>query len=147
MNRSRLAALSAGATFLVASVMAPATAMAAGTGSVSLSPANVSTSVGSTFFVDINTQASVAMSGASATIDFDKTMLQIVSVTKPAMLAVGGPLTNSVAVNRQGRALNLSYQLLGAGGEASQLLGARRQPEFAAYRAGKKVASGKFEFG
>ena len=85
MNRSRLAALSAGATFLVASVMAPATAMAAGTGSVSLSPANVSTSVGSTFFVDINTQASVAMSGASATIDFDKTMLQIVSVTKPAL--------------------------------------------------------------
>jgi len=60
---------------------------------------------------------------------------------------VGGPLTNSVAVNRHGRALDLGYQLLGVGGETYQLLGARRQPEFAAYRAGKQVASGKFEFG
>jgi hypothetical protein len=70
-----------------------------------------------------------------------------VSASKPAVFAVGGPLTNSVAVVRQGRALNLSYQLLGAGGETYQMLGARQQPEFAAYRGGKKVASGKFEFG
>jgi hypothetical protein len=70
-----------------------------------------------------------------------------VNAANPAVLKVGGPLTNSVAVNRHGRSLNLSYQLLGAGGEAYQLLGARRQPEFAAYRADKKIASGKFEFG
>jgi hypothetical protein len=70
-----------------------------------------------------------------------------ITATKPAVLAVGGPLTNSVGVSRHGRALNLSYQLLGAGGEAYQLLGARQQPEFAAYRDGKKIASGKFEFG
>ena len=84
MNRSKLAALSAGAMFLIASVLVPVTALAAGTGSVSLSPASVSTSTGSNFFVDINTQASVAMSGASASIDFDRTMLQVVSVTIPA---------------------------------------------------------------
>jgi len=70
-----------------------------------------------------------------------------VSANKPAVLVVGGPLTNSVAVGRHGRALNLSYRLLGAGGESYQMLGARQQPEFAAYRAGKKIASGKFEFG
>jgi hypothetical protein len=70
-----------------------------------------------------------------------------ITATKPAVLTVGGPLTNSVTVNRHGRALNLNYQLLGAGGETYQLLGARRQPEFAAYRGDKKIASGKFEFG
>jgi hypothetical protein len=70
-----------------------------------------------------------------------------ITATKSAILAVGGPLTNSVGVSRHGRALNLSYQLVGAGGEAYQLLGARQQPEFAAYRDGKKIASGKFEFG
>jgi hypothetical protein len=70
--------------FLVASVIVPTAAMAAGTGSVSLSSASVSTSTGNSFFVDINTQASVAMSGASTSIDFDTTKLQIVSVTIPA---------------------------------------------------------------
>jgi hypothetical protein len=70
-----------------------------------------------------------------------------VSAKKQTVLAVGGPLTNSVAVNPHGRSLNLSYQLFGAGGETYQLLGARPQPEFAAYRGGKQIASGKFEFG
>jgi len=38
-----------------------------------------------------------------------------VTATKPTVLTVGGPLTNSVAVNRHGRALDLSYQLSGWG--------------------------------
>lgn len=84
MNRSRLAALSAGAMFLVASVLVPATASAAGSGSMSLSPNTVSTTVGSTFTVTINSQAATAMSGASSGIDFDKAKLQIVSVQKGA---------------------------------------------------------------
>src|SRR5262245_22696767 len=70
--------------FLVASVFAPATALAAGTGTLSLSPNNVGTAAGSTFFVDINSQGTVALSGASASIDFDTAKLQIVSVAKPA---------------------------------------------------------------
>jgi len=84
VNRSRLAALSAGAMFLLASVFVPATALAAGSGTVSLTPANVGTSVGSTFFVDIVSNATVASSGASASVNFDQTKLQIVSVTQPA---------------------------------------------------------------
>src|SRR5262245_28027191 len=70
--------------FRVASVFAPATALAAGTGTLSLSPNNVGTAAGSTFFVDINSQGTVALSGASASIDFDTTKLQIVSVAKPS---------------------------------------------------------------
>jgi hypothetical protein len=80
VNRSRLAALSAGAMFLVASVLVPATALAAGSGTLSVSPTSVSTSTGSTFFVDINSQATTALSGASTGVDFDKTKLQIISV-------------------------------------------------------------------
>ena len=70
-----------------------------------------------------------------------------VSAGKPATLVAGGPLTNSVTVSRRGRTLNLGYQLLGAGGESYRLLGARQEPEFAAYRGGQKIASGRFQFG
>src|SRR5262245_33801175 len=70
--------------FLIASVIVPATALAAGTGTLSLSSSNVSVSTGSTFFVDLNSQASVPLAGASASIDFDQSKLQIVSVAKPS---------------------------------------------------------------
>ncbi len=75
----------------------------------------------------------------------------VVSATNAATLAFGGPLTNSVAVARRGRSLALSYQLLGAKGEAYQLQGDRKEPEFAIYRPGKsgdkQLASGRFQFG
>ena len=90
MNRSRLAALSAGAMFLVATVLVPATALAAGSGTLSLSQSSISTTTGSTFSVDINSQATVPMAGASASIDFDKTKIQIVSVTQGAGWNVAG---------------------------------------------------------
>jgi hypothetical protein len=68
---------------------------------------------------------------------------------KPALLAAGGPLTNSVTVTRHGQYLNLGYQLIGAGGEGYQLTGQDRTkpPEFAIYKGDRKIASGKFEFG
>jgi hypothetical protein len=71
-----------------------------------------------------------------------------VSEAAPAVLTVGGPLTNSVSINRQGRKLALNYQLVGAGG-AYQMVGQDRShpPEFAVYQGDKKVGSGKFEFG
>jgi hypothetical protein len=90
VNRSRLAALSAGAMFLVAAVLVPATALAAGNGTLSVSPAAVTTSTGSTFSVDINSSASTPMSGVSAAIDFDKSRLQIISVTKGTDWDVSG---------------------------------------------------------
>ncbi|HEX8940953.1 MAG TPA: cohesin domain-containing protein [Candidatus Limnocylindrales bacterium] len=53
-------------------------------GTLSLNPSSVTASTGGTFSVDIVTQATAAMSGASASINFDQTKLQIVSVTKGA---------------------------------------------------------------
>jgi hypothetical protein len=103
--------------FLVASVIVPATALAAGTGSLSLSPSTVSTSTGSTFYVDINTQASVPMSGAQASINFDQTKLQVVSVAKPTAGTgwnVAGPnyvLPSAAAIG----AANLSGHLVATG--------------------------------
>jgi len=82
VNRSRLAVLTAGAVLLVATVLVPATALAAGSGTLSVSPATVTTSSG-TFSVDIASSTSgVNASGAAASVTFDKTKLQIVSVAK-----------------------------------------------------------------
>jgi hypothetical protein len=68
---------------------------------------------------------------------------------RPAELQVGGPLTNSVSLNRRGRQLDLDYRLVGAGGEVYHLVRQDRTkpPEFAIYKGSKKIASGKFEFG
>jgi len=67
----------------------------------------------------------------------------------PAILAAGGPLTNSVAASRHGRDLRLDYRLVGAGDATYELANANRSqpPEFAIYKGEKKVASGKFAFG
>jgi hypothetical protein len=67
----------------------------------------------------------------------------------PAVLNVGGPLTNSVTASRHGRDLRLDYRLVGAGGETYQLANQNRSqpPEFAAFKGDRKIASGKFEFG
>jgi hypothetical protein len=66
----------------------------------------------------------------------------------PTVLAVGGPLTNSVSVSKQGKYLSLTYQLAGAGG-AYQLVNNDRShpPEFTVYRDDKKLVSGKFAYG
>lgn len=73
----------------------------------------------------------------------------IINSTNAASLAVGGPLTNSVLLNRQGASLSLNYQLVGADGARYQLTrqDRSRPPRFAIYQAGKEIASGKFEFG
>ncbi|MDR3378763.1 MAG: hypothetical protein P4M10_08775, partial [Verrucomicrobiae bacterium] len=67
----------------------------------------------------------------------------------PAVLAVGGPLTNSVTAVRKGKNLNLNYRILGAGGMVYQMMEQDRSkpPQFAVYRGAKKIASGEFEFG
>jgi len=72
-----------------------------------------------------------------------------VNAQTPAMLNLGGPLTNAVAVTRQGQDLRLDYQLIGAGGETYQLAGENRSqpPEFAVFQGVKQIASGAFEFG
>jgi hypothetical protein len=75
----------------------------------------------------------------------------LVRITKEgvASLPAGGPLTNTVALTRRGRNLTLDYQLKGAGGilfRLNQKEGDGR-PEYAIYHGGKKLQTGKFEFG
>lgn len=77
----------------------------------------------------------------------DTTISVVVNATNAVSLATGGPLTNTVAVNRRGRELSLNYRLVGARGEAYSLPGPRKEPEFAVYKGDKKLASGKFAFG
>ena len=65
-----------------------------------------------------------------------------------ATLTVGGPLTNSVALSRQGRRLAMSYQVVGAGGAYRMLnVDLAHPPEFTVYKGDKKLASGQFQFG
>jgi hypothetical protein len=71
-----------------------------------------------------------------------------ISEQKPAVLRVGGPLTNSVVVSKRGRYLALNYRLVGVDG-AYELANLDRShpPEFAAYLGDKKIGSGKFQYG
>ena len=68
---------------------------------------------------------------------------------QPAVLKVGGPLTNSVTVTRRGASLYLVYQLKGADDRLYTLNTPAREhpPEFVVSQGGKKIGSGKFEFG
>jgi hypothetical protein len=72
-----------------------------------------------------------------------------VTAKSPAKLAIGGPLTNTVSVTRRGQDLYMDYRLVGVGGMTYQAAnqGANQAPEFVVFKADKKIASGKFEFG
>ena len=74
---------------------------------------------------------------------------QTVKATAAGDLALGGPLTNWVQLERMGRKLWLGYQLKGADGASYRLAleDRNRPPEFTVYHGGKKALAGKFEFG
>jgi hypothetical protein len=69
---------------------------------------------------------------------------------KPATnILAGGPLTNSVSVNRRGKSLVLSHRLVGVDGGDYQLQSDDRQhpPEVTIFLGEKKVNTGKFAYG
>ena len=70
-----------------------------------------------------------------------------VTPDEPATLKIGGPLKQTIKVNRQGRNLAMNYELLGVGGE--KYTGGNRSelPAFTVYRGVKEIASDKFEYG
>lgn len=70
-----------------------------------------------------------------------------VTAQSAAVLVDGGPLTNRVVVNREGHDLRFDYRLVGANEQAYRLVGPVRQPEWTVFRGGKRIASGRFEFG
>jgi hypothetical protein len=76
----------------------------------------------------------------------------VVDERRPAVLTMGGPLTNSISVTRHGRDLNLTYRLIGAEGGDYKLWEYWRTksdspPQFTIYQGEKKIGSGNFEFG
>jgi len=73
----------------------------------------------------------------------------VVAGTNPVALEIGGPLTNTVSVQRYGRSLRFAYELIGAGGKAYQLSqrGREKPPRFSVVKDGKQIASGDFQFG
>ena len=75
----------------------------------------------------------------------------VVNATVATSLVLGGPLTNSVVLNRNGRRLDIDYRLGGADGGAYYLAGQDRNHfrpvQFAVYYGGKKLLSGRFAFG
>ena len=76
----------------------------------------------------------------------------VVDAHTPAVLAIGGPLTNSLMVRRHGRELKIIHHVIGAGGGEYKVWEYWRTkgdvpPQFAVYRGSKKLASDKFEFG
>jgi len=87
--------------------------------------------------------------GAYLDRDFGASRQRInVNAKTPAVLEVGGPLTNCVSVMKRGRYLSLNYRLKGVGGDYRLAYQDRSHPpEFMVYRGDKKVASGRFEYG
>ena len=73
----------------------------------------------------------------------------VVDAGRIAVLAVGGPLTNSVSAAHRGRNLLLSYRLIGAGGGEYWLEAGRdrKPPQVTIRQTGKRIGSGQFEFG
>ena len=71
-----------------------------------------------------------------------------ISEDKPASLKIGGPLKQTIRTRRQGRMLELSYGLVGIGGETySAVRSANNRPAFAIYKGDRELAKGDFEFG
>jgi hypothetical protein len=72
----------------------------------------------------------------------------VVQADTPALVTAGGPLTNSVMIQRRGQSLVLHYRLLGAGGETYRPRSRDGEPpRFAIYRGDRLLESGHFEFG
>jgi len=71
----------------------------------------------------------------------------VVTSDEPATLKIGGPLKQTVKVNRQGRLLVMNHELLGVGGEQYTNGASGEPPTFAVYKADREIASDKFEFG
>jgi hypothetical protein len=87
------------------------------------------------------TQAWTGRSGATKPL--------IVNTNAPAFVTAGGPLTNSVTIQRRGQSLVLNYQLIGAGGELyrPQIQHSGEAPQFAIYSGEELLEAGHFEFG
>lgn len=108
------------ATVLAVSLPAAAPAMAAGTGTVALAPSTVpAAGPGATFQVTVRSNASVDANGIQATVQFNKSLLQITSVARTAGSAWGNAATFIGPRGDLTVAANLANQIADANGTGS----------------------------
>ncbi len=74
------------------------------------------------------------------------------SENKEMLLKIGGPLSNSVDIERSGKVLTFNYELVGVGGEtydAQQIsmYNDAKKPSVAIYKGDLKLGGGEFEYG
>ena len=72
-----------------------------------------------------------------------------ISENESTRLKIGGPLSNTVEVQRMAGSLTLNYKLIGVGGNTYESLRGRSEkpPTFAIYKADEEIAAGEFEYG
>ncbi|GEM_PF-1454314 len=78
---------------------------------------------------------------------FPQYTLVEVDTTKTNVLKIGGPLHQTVQVQRRGGILVLNYKLLGVAGETYSLTNPKQPPQFSVYSGENQIASGQFEYG
>lgn len=73
----------------------------------------------------------------------------VIAEDTPRTLKIGGPLTPSMDVTRQGRQINLAYKLEGVGRETYRSLvsDTSKAPTFTVHRNDAVIDSGTFEYG
>jgi hypothetical protein len=72
----------------------------------------------------------------------------VISPDQPAVLKAGGPLRQTVSINRRGSVLVLNYGLVGIGDEEYRpATRSQEPPSFTVYKGNRTIASGKFEYG
>lgn len=77
-----------------------------------------------------------------------KTQWFTLAAGRPYQLKLGAPLRPHVKATRVGRFLELDYELLGAGGRKySPQQPQANRPQFAVYKGGGRIGSGRFEYG
>lgn len=70
-----------------------------------------------------------------------------ISAAGAAELIAGGPLTNSISITRNDSILQLSYELVGAGGIQYNEWDRQTPPRFLVYKNGTQIDAGNFEYG
>lgn len=70
-----------------------------------------------------------------------------VKENEAAVLKFGGPLTQSIKIERRGNSLLLNYKLQGIGGEDYSERQRNKAPHFAVYKGDVQIGSGTFAYG
>jgi hypothetical protein len=99
--------------------------------------------------VDRYSMVQVTVGKTNSAARFEANLLQPLEIASAnaTVLRAGGPLTNRLSAQWQGRSLRLDCQLLGAEGHAFRSIDQNLPPSFTVSRNGRTIHQGSFEFG